>query len=85
VLRRRKQPRRNRLEFIKDRLEGKHSARVVAVEPSACPTLTKGEYKYDFGDTAEMTPLLKMYTLGTSIYRLLSMPEGFDIMATLLS
>jgi tryptophan synthase beta chain len=36
----------------------------VAVEPSACPTLTKGEYKYDFGDTAGMTPKLKMYTLG---------------------
>jgi tryptophan synthase beta chain len=52
------------LEFIKDRLEGKHSARVVAVEPSSCPSLTKGEYRYDFGDTAEMTPLLKMYTLG---------------------
>jgi tryptophan synthase beta chain len=52
------------LEFVKDRLEGKHSARVVAVEPSACPSLTKGEYRYDFGDTAEMTPLLKMYTLG---------------------
>ncbi|KKH92114.1 tryptophan synthase subunit beta [Methanosarcina sp. 1.H.T.1A.1] len=52
------------LEFIKDRLEGKHNARVVAVEPSACPSLTKGEYRYDFGDTAEMTPLLKMYTLG---------------------
>ena len=52
------------LEFIKDRLEGKHNARVVAVEPSACPSLTKGEYRYDFGDAAEMTPLLKMYTLG---------------------
>ncbi|AKB75653.1 Tryptophan synthase beta chain 1 [Methanosarcina lacustris Z-7289] len=52
------------LEFIKDKLEGKHNARVVAVEPSVCPSLTKGEYRYDFGDTAEMTPLLKMYTLG---------------------
>jgi tryptophan synthase beta chain len=52
------------LEFIKDRLEGKSSPRVIAVEPSACPSLTKGEYRYDFGDTAEMTPLLKMYTLG---------------------
>lgn len=52
------------LEFIKDRLEGKGNARVIAVEPSACPTLTKGEYRYDYGDTAEMTPLLKMYTLG---------------------
>ncbi|MCK4938483.1 MAG: pyridoxal-phosphate dependent enzyme [Methanosarcinales archaeon] len=36
----------------------------MAVEPSACPTLTGGEFRYDFGDTAEMTPLLKMYTLG---------------------
>jgi len=52
------------LEFIKDRIEGKNNARVIAVEPSACPTLTEGEYRYDFGDTAEMTPLLKMYTLG---------------------
>jgi len=52
------------LEFIKDRLEGKGNARIIAVEPSACPTLTKGEYRYDYGDTAEMTPLLKMYTLG---------------------
>ncbi|HII92771.1 MAG TPA: TrpB-like pyridoxal phosphate-dependent enzyme [Methanosarcina sp.] len=51
------------LEFIKDRLEGKRSPRVIAVEPSACPSLTEGEYRYDFGDTAEMTPLLKMYTL----------------------
>jgi tryptophan synthase beta chain len=51
-------------EFIKDRIEGKNNTRVIAVEPSACPTLTKGEYKYDFGDSAEMTPLLKMYTLG---------------------
>lgn len=51
------------LEFIKDRLEGKSNPRVIAVEPSACPSLTEGEYRYDFGDTAEMTPLLKMYTL----------------------
>jgi tryptophan synthase beta chain len=51
------------LEFIKDRLEGKRNPRVIAVEPSACPSLTEGEYRYDFGDTAEMTPLLKMYTL----------------------
>jgi tryptophan synthase beta chain len=51
-------------EFIKDRIKGKRNARVIAVEPSACPTLTEGEYRYDFGDTAEMTPLLKMYTLG---------------------
>lgn len=52
------------MEFIKDKLEGKHNAKVIAVEPSACPSLTKGDYRYDYGDTAEMTPLLKMYTLG---------------------
>lgn len=51
-------------EFIKDRIKGKGNTRVIAVEPSACPTLTEGEYRYDCGDTAEMTPLLKMYTLG---------------------
>jgi len=50
--------------FIADKLKGKKKLRIIAVEPSACPSLTKGEYKYDFGDTAEMTPLLKMYTLG---------------------
>ena len=38
--------------------------RFIGVEPAACPTLTKGEYRYDYGDTAGMTPLLKMYTLG---------------------
>jgi tryptophan synthase beta chain len=38
--------------------------RAVSCEPKACPTLTKGPYIYDFGDTAAMTPLLKMYTLG---------------------
>jgi len=38
--------------------------RMVAVEPEACPTLTRGEYLYDFGDTVATTPLLKMYTLG---------------------
>jgi len=51
--------------FIKDKIEGKKKdLEVWAVEPSACPTLTKGEYRYDFGDTAGLTPLLKMYTLG---------------------
>ena len=38
--------------------------RVIAVEPRSCPTLTEGEFRYDFGDTAETTPLLMMYTLG---------------------
>lgn len=41
-----------------------NSTRFVGVEPKGCPTLTRGEYRYDFGDTAMMTPLLKMYTLG---------------------
>lgn len=49
--------------FVPDKLAGK-PVRLVAVEPEACPTLTKGVYAYDFGDTAGMTPLLKMYTLG---------------------
>ena len=42
----------------------KKKYRIVAVEPSACPSLTKGELRYDFGDTAQTTPLLMMYTLG---------------------
>ena len=40
------------------------SVRLVAVEPTSCPTLTAGTYKYDFGDTAGLTPLMPMYTLG---------------------
>jgi len=51
--------------FIYDKLTGKHpKLRTVAVEPTACPTLTRGLFDYDFGDTGEMTPLLKMFTLG---------------------
>jgi tryptophan synthase beta chain len=51
--------------FIRDKIIGKKpDLKVVAVEPLACPTLTKGEYRYDYGDTAGLTPLLKMYTLG---------------------
>lgn len=51
--------------FLKDKLRGdKPNLRVVAVEPTSCPSLTKGEYKYDFGDAAGTTPLAKMYTLG---------------------
>jgi tryptophan synthase beta chain len=50
--------------FVKDKIKGKINTRFIAVEPTACPTLTKGPYRYDFGDTAQMTPLLKMYTLG---------------------
>ncbi|HEX68406.1 MAG TPA: TrpB-like pyridoxal phosphate-dependent enzyme [bacterium] len=51
------------LPFLPRKLEGE-DIRFLAVEPKACPTLTKGLYKYDFGDTACTTPLLKMFTLG---------------------
>jgi tryptophan synthase beta chain len=50
--------------FMRDRLAGRTSTRFVAVEPASCPSLTRGEYRYDFGDTAGTTPLLKMHTLG---------------------
>jgi tryptophan synthase beta chain len=51
------------LPFIRDKIAGK-GVRCIAVEPTACPTLTKGEFRYDFGDTGMMTPLLPMHTLG---------------------
>jgi len=51
--------------FVRDKITGKKpGTKIISVEPLACPTLTKGEYKYDYGDTAGLTPLLKMYTLG---------------------
>jgi len=51
--------------FLADRLRGtRPDLRFLATEPAACPTLTRGEFRYDFGDTGEMTPLLPMYTLG---------------------
>ncbi len=49
--------------FLMDKFKGK-KIRAVAVEPTACPTLTKGTYAYDYGDTAQMAPIAKMYTLG---------------------
>jgi len=53
------------LPFVKDKIEGKKpDLRIICVEPASCPTLTKGPYVYDFGDSAGLTPLLKMYTLG---------------------
>ncbi|MDP6647501.1 MAG: TrpB-like pyridoxal phosphate-dependent enzyme [Dehalococcoidales bacterium] len=53
------------LPFVKDKIEGrKPDLRIINVEPTSCPTLTKGLYAYDFGDAAGMTPLLKMHTLG---------------------
>ncbi|MGE3856450.1 MAG: TrpB-like pyridoxal phosphate-dependent enzyme [Dehalococcoidia bacterium] len=52
--------------FMQARLQGKSNMRFVAAEPAACPTLTKGIYAYDFGDTVGLTPLVKMDTLGHS-------------------
>jgi tryptophan synthase beta chain len=50
--------------FLREKLAGRMNPTIRCVEPAACPSLTKGEYRYDFGDTAGMTPLLKMHTLG---------------------
>jgi tryptophan synthase beta chain len=50
--------------FLRDKIAGSRNPRVIAVEPASCPTLTKGVYAYDFGDTARLTPLVKMFTLG---------------------
>ena len=51
--------------FMADRLEGKNKTTFVGVEPASCPSLTRGKYAYDFCDTGKMTPLAKMYTLGS--------------------
>ena len=50
--------------FLREKLAGRISPVIRAVEPASCPSLTRGVYAYDFGDTAGMTPLLKMHTLG---------------------
>jgi tryptophan synthase beta chain len=50
--------------FLREKLAGRMSPTIRAVEPASCPSLTKGRYAYDFGDTAGMTPLMKMHTLG---------------------
>ena len=50
--------------FIKDKIDGNSDTQFIAVEPSSCPTLTKGDYDYDFGDINGFTPMLKMFTLG---------------------
>jgi tryptophan synthase beta chain len=52
--------------FIGRKLRGEAEVRLVAVEPAACPSMTKGKYAYDFGDTSNLTPLFKMHTLGSS-------------------
>ena len=57
--------------YLREKIAGRSKARVIAVEPAACPTLTRGRYTYDFGDTAHLTPLVKMFTLGSSF-----MPPG---------
>ena len=51
--------------FMQDKLTGKASPRILAVEPASCPSLTRGKYAYDFCDTGKVTPLAKMYTLGS--------------------
>ncbi|HZJ06544.1 MAG TPA: TrpB-like pyridoxal-phosphate dependent enzyme, partial [Nocardioidaceae bacterium] len=50
--------------FLREKWMGRMNPAVLAVEPAACPSLTQGTYAYDFGDTAGMTPLMKMHTLG---------------------
>lgn len=50
--------------FIGAHLRGERKIRVIAVEPASCPSLTRGKYAYDFGDTSKLTPMVKMYTLG---------------------
>jgi tryptophan synthase beta chain len=51
--------------FMGDKLAGKSSARFIAIEPASCPSFTRGRYAYDFGDTAQTTPLIRMQTLGS--------------------
>lgn len=51
--------------FIGEMLRGGKKVEIIAVEPASCPSLTQGEYRYDFGDTGHMTPLVKMHTLGS--------------------
>jgi tryptophan synthase beta chain len=58
--------------FLGKQLRGGQAVRIVAVEPAACPSLTRGRYAYDFGDTGKLTPLVKMHTLGSAFT-----PPGF--------
>jgi len=52
--------------YMQDKLSGKTNPRIVAVEPASCPSFTRGKYAYDFCDVGKITPLAKMYTLGSS-------------------
>jgi tryptophan synthase beta chain len=54
------------MPYLGRKLKGQCHARVIAVEPAACPSLTKGRFTYDFGDTSHLTPLVKMHTLGST-------------------
>ena len=58
--------------FIGNKLRDKRDVRVIAVEPAACPSMTRGKYAFDFGDTGHLTPLVKMHTLGSEF-----IPPGF--------
>ena len=58
--------------FLGKTLREKKALRIVAAEPAACPSLTRGKYAYDFGDTGHLTPLVKMHTLGSTF-----IPPGF--------
>jgi tryptophan synthase beta chain len=58
--------------FLGKKLRDKREVRVIAVEPAACPSLTRGRYAFDFGDTGHLTPLVKMHTLGSAF-----IPPGF--------
>lgn len=51
--------------FMAEKISGKNNIKFIAVEPASCPSLTRGKYAYDFGDTGKQTPLMKMYTLGS--------------------
>jgi len=51
--------------FMRDKIKGKRNTRIIAVEPASCPSFTRGKYAYDFCDTGKITPMAKMYTLGS--------------------
>jgi tryptophan synthase beta chain len=51
--------------FIGEKIAGKNNIQIIGIEPASCPSLTRGKYAYDFGDTGKTTPLMKMYTLGS--------------------
>jgi tryptophan synthase beta chain len=58
--------------FLGKKLREKREVRIIAVEPAACPSMTRGRYAFDFGDTAHLAPVAKMYTLGSAF-----IPPGF--------